>query len=507
MRYPSPKRRYARRGSLSPWPTASPGEGKVAGARPCRSLAIILGALAIFGLSLLPPGFPLRDHSLEAATKQLAGEHTITYDIINPLGVLFLPDYSIDGFSQKVIAQDEYSRRIVVSANLSPFSSHAPFPIPPGSLSGLDPRYLKSEKARQSGDPEILSLARSIAKGADQEAEAVERVMNWIADHLSYDYSLQLPADALSALRQRKASCVGYTNLAISLLRSLGVPSRGAHGYLPPGYDWGITKEYWGRKINGGGFHAWMEVFYPDAGWVFYDPANSIHFVDPFHILLWVEGGETKHWGKEKGFIDVDRATTFTIIGEVNHAEAVDEIGSPSKDILGRRWVGRPVKASLSGTVRDGERRPIEEGRAILWRGDHGKIYPLQQGGGFSILGLEQGSHAISIRARGFSEGQWTGTLQEGERKIIELVLEAGGEVGGKVTDREGRPISQGKVFYWVEGKGLGVPLRKDGTYLLEGLRTGRYKISVRADGFPETFQEASVLPGRVVELNFVLSP
>jgi hypothetical protein len=468
---------------------------------------IVAGILLLGGTLLLFPGIPLKVPFLEAATKQLEGEHTITYDIINPLGVPTLPDYSIDGYSQRIISQDQFSKRIVVSALLSPFSSLAPFPIPPGLLGAVDSSYLRPEKARQSQDPAIISLARSIAEGARGEPEVVERVLHWISDHLSYDYSLQLPSDALSTLRERKASCVGYTNLSISLLRSLGIPARGAHGYLPPGYDWGITKEYWGRKINGGGFHVWMEVFYPDVGWVFHDPANSIGFVDPFHILLWIEGGGTKGWGKEKGFIDVDRATTFTIIRELNEVQGVDELPAPSRDILGRRWIGRPTKASLSGTVRDREGEPIAEGRAIVWRGDCGKIYPLQGGGRFSITGLEQGNYTVSFRAKGFSEAQWTGELRQGERKNIEIALDPGGEVRGKVRDRQGRPIVRGKVFYWVGGKGFGVPLNQDGTYLLEGLKPGRYKFSVWSENHPEAFQEASVAPGSSVELDFVLSP
>jgi len=472
-----------------------------------RPAAALLQALLALGFLSLTPGYLLRVPSPEAATRYLEGEHAITYDIINPLGVQSLPTYSIDGFSQKVIAQDEYSKRIVVSANLAPFSSLTPFPVASEALGKVDPSYLLPEKARQSRDPAIVALARSIAAGGEREAEVVEKVLNWICDNLSYDYSLQLPSDALSALHQRKAACVGYTNLAIALLRSLGIPARGAHGYLPPGYEWGVTKEYWGTKINGGGFHVWMEVFYQDVGWVFHDPANSIHFVDPYHILLWIEGEKAKSNREEKGFIDVDRATTFTIFRELSRVEAVDEVSVPSKEILARRWIGRPMKASLSGIVRDQAGKSIEGGKVILWKGERGRIYPIGSGGTFFIPGLDQGNYLISLRAKGFSETQWSGDLKEGERRDLEIALEAGGEVGGKVTDGQGRPISGGKVFCWVGEKGFGVPLRIDGTYLLEGLKPGKYRVSVRAENFPEKFQEAHVTPGSAVKLDFVLSP
>jgi len=87
------------------------------------------------------------------------------------------------------------------------------------------------------------------------------------------------------------------------------------------------------------------------------------------------------------------------------------------------------------------------------------------------------------------------------------IILEAGGKVGGRVSDGQGRSVSRRKVFCWVGEKGFGVPLGTDGTYLLEGLRPGRYRVSVRGENFPERFQEAHVTPGSTVNLDFVISP
>jgi len=442
----------------------------------------------------------------ETATRVLEGQHAITYDIINPRGVRHLPDYTNDGYCQKVLAQDEFSKRVSISTWLTPLRSWASFPLSPSEVKRIDPSYLRSEAGRQSQAPEIVSLARSLAEGASREAEVVERILNWISDHLSYHYSPSLPSDALSALRIGKASCVGFSNLAISLLRSLGIPARGVHGYLPPGYDWGIGKEYWGMKISGGGFHAWIEVFYPDGGWVFYDPANSVGFVDPYHILLWIEGQGGGRSEKEEGFIEVDRATTFTVVNEINHIQDVDELAAPSKNILARRLTGRPIRASLVGTVRDRKGELVREGKAILWRGERGKVYPLREGR-FSVLGLEPGSYRLSFRAPGFAEAEWRGELPEGERRSIQVVLEPGGEVKGKVKDRLGRAVFRGKVVWWRGDRGIGVPLHQDGSYGLEGLPPGRHSLSVQAEGFSEVIQEVEVLAGSCQELDFVLSP
>jgi hypothetical protein len=107
----------------------------------------------------------------------------------------------------------------------------------------------------------------------------------------------------------------------------------------------------------------------------------------------------------------------------------------------------------------------------------------------------------------GFSEMQWSGDLKEGERKDMEMVLEASGEAGGKGIDGQGRPFSRGKIFCWVVKKGSGVPLRTKGTYLLEDLKSCKYRASVRTENFPEKSQEALVAPGSKVNLDFALSP
>ena len=53
--------------------------------------------------------FILPSSSAHAGLSVLEGEHTVVYDIVNPRGVAFIPNYSNDSFEQKVISQDEFS--------------------------------------------------------------------------------------------------------------------------------------------------------------------------------------------------------------------------------------------------------------------------------------------------------------------------------------------------------------------------------------------------------------
>ena len=55
-----------------------------------------------------------------AGLKVLEGTHTVIYDIVNPRGVAFIPDYANESFEQKVISQDKYSKRVRVTAKMHP---------------------------------------------------------------------------------------------------------------------------------------------------------------------------------------------------------------------------------------------------------------------------------------------------------------------------------------------------------------------------------------------------
>jgi len=194
--------------------------------------------------------------SSHAGLKVLEGEHTVTYDIVNPRGVAFIPDYSNESFSQKVLSQDEFSKRVQVTSRMHPMKTRVPYPIPAGSITGALQQYLVPERDRQSDDQKIVKISRELAQGSRYAHEAANNILSWIADNLTFDTSITIPSDAVSALQYRKAYCVGYSNLAVAMLRAVGIPARVAHGYLPPGYEWGFTKDYWGVKVNDGGFHA-----------------------------------------------------------------------------------------------------------------------------------------------------------------------------------------------------------------------------------------------------------
>jgi transglutaminase-like putative cysteine protease len=71
-------------------------------------------------------------------------------------------------------------------------------------------------------------------------------------------------------LRTRRGSCRDFAVLMMEGARSLGLAARFVSGYIfiPGAHD--------SAALGGGATHAWMQVYLPGAGWIDFDPTNSI---------------------------------------------------------------------------------------------------------------------------------------------------------------------------------------------------------------------------------------
>jgi len=440
--------------------------------------------------------------SATADLKILEGEHTVVYDIVNPRGVAFIPDYANESFEQKVISQDEFSKRVQVTSKMSPMKTRVPYPIPPNMLTSAVSMYLVAERDRQSDDPSLTRLARDITSGSRYAHEAANAILDWIADNLTFDTSITVPSDALSALRYKKAYCVGYSNLAVALLRAAGIPARVAHGYLPPGYEWGFSKEYWGVKVNDGGYHAYLELYYPDTGWVFSDAEHSHNFVDPFHILLRVDGMEMPGTYKG-GFLEVDKATFYTIFKEADNTLMVDDLSAPKEKRLGRRLDERQHAALVTGRVTDRAGVPVVKGSVVLWQAGTGTPSPFSDGR-YAVALPGAGKYRLELKGSGYAKASQEIQAEPGQVYKFNFVLPPGGVIRGKVVDANGRPYEDGDVFYREGSTSYGVSIDRDGTYRIEGLAPGQYKVSAMIGG-REVSQMVSVEAGKETVTNFMV--
>ena len=144
----------------------------------------------------------------------------------------------------------------------------------PFAYSAHDTPDLAQARARHyPGDEVSRWAARFVSSvGTTQTMALLEAIVRGIKDEFVYvrrsEKGVQRPEDTI---RRRSGSCRDFALFMIEAVRSLGLAARFVSGYIfVPG------KEPGERTVGGGATHAWMQVYLPGAGWVDFDPTNSI---------------------------------------------------------------------------------------------------------------------------------------------------------------------------------------------------------------------------------------
>ena len=107
-------------------------------------------------------------------------------------------------------------------------------------------------------NPKIEPIAKEIVRRSPFAEEAVELACDWVNDNISFERSAGGNSDAV--LSSGQGNCTGMANVACAILRKMGVPAEP------------VSATFVGDGTRGHGF---IEVYFPDAGWVFYDLSNS----------------------------------------------------------------------------------------------------------------------------------------------------------------------------------------------------------------------------------------
>ncbi|PKN68393.1 MAG: hypothetical protein CVU54_15155 [Deltaproteobacteria bacterium HGW-Deltaproteobacteria-12] len=183
-----------------------------------------------------------------------------------------------------------------IHTGLKLLETDAPFPLT--NLSSDMDDYLKPTAQVQSDNPAIRQLSLQLTKDVKTQFDAVQRVVSWVVDNVRYVNPPQ-QYDAVYALESGKGNCQNFSHLTAALLRSVGVPVRIVNGVtLNQPFDIAWEKGTLTFKM-GQGRHSWVEIWFPDKGWVPYDPQNMQLFVSNrfVRIEVGVDNNETKNDG------------------------------------------------------------------------------------------------------------------------------------------------------------------------------------------------------------------
>jgi transglutaminase-like putative cysteine protease len=135
--------------------------------------------------------------------------------------------------------------------------------------------------------PRTRELARQITAGLDNPYDITQAVTEWLRDNIEYTEIIDPPPNNREPLDwflfdYRKGFCNYYASAEIIMLRSLGIPARWTIGYaqgqsriLPSTAGDPGSRNALIYTVRERDAHAWPEVFFPNIGWVEFEPTVS----------------------------------------------------------------------------------------------------------------------------------------------------------------------------------------------------------------------------------------
>jgi transglutaminase-like putative cysteine protease len=128
-------------------------------------------------------------------------------------------------------------------------------------------RYLQLP---ESTPDRVANLTDRITADAESPYDATRSVERWLEANKNYSTTVPQPDGdiANTFLFQRDAGyCVYFATTMATMLRSQDIPARYVVGYTP---GQRVAEDEW--VVRGLDSHAWVEVYFPEYGWIPFDP-------------------------------------------------------------------------------------------------------------------------------------------------------------------------------------------------------------------------------------------
>ncbi len=143
----------------------------------------------------------------------------------------------------------------------------------PFSYSSEDRPELIRALERAEPDQEVERWARSLLPGSGPRLtmDLLRTMTCRIQEEFSYSHRHQRGVQSPGlTLQRRGGTCRDFAWFMIDAVRSLGLAARFVSGYI---FVPNVSDT---DAVGGGATHAWLQVYLPGAGWVDFDPTNSI---------------------------------------------------------------------------------------------------------------------------------------------------------------------------------------------------------------------------------------
>ncbi|WP_276259412.1 transglutaminase TgpA family protein [Haloglomus litoreum] len=112
-----------------------------------------------------------------------------------------------------------------------------------------------------------------ITANADNPYDTARVIERWLENNREYSLTVDRPrgdiADAF-LFEMEQGYCTYYATTMVTMLRTQDIPARLAVGYTP---GQRVAQDRW--VARGLDSHAWVEVYFPDQGWIRFDPTPA----------------------------------------------------------------------------------------------------------------------------------------------------------------------------------------------------------------------------------------
>ena len=130
--------------------------------------------------------------------------------------------------------------------------------------------------------PEIVALSQKITAGAKTPYDMAAAITDYLRVNITYSKTIQDPPAGIDPLDwflfdSRRGFCNYYATAEVIMSRAVGIPARMVVGFAQGQFDY--PDQYLVRQRDS---HAWPEVYFPNVGWVEFEPtANQAPLARP----------------------------------------------------------------------------------------------------------------------------------------------------------------------------------------------------------------------------------
>lgn len=140
----------------------------------------------------------------------------------------------------------------------------------------IDPRYTQLP---ENFPKRVKDLAKEITKDKTNWYDMTDAIVSYLqSGRYTYDQkNVAIPSKNKDYVDQflfetLRGYCDNFSTSMVTMLRSLGIPSRWVKGYSSGNYQGaeGVGQNIY--KVTNNNAHSWVEVFFPNVGWVPFEP-------------------------------------------------------------------------------------------------------------------------------------------------------------------------------------------------------------------------------------------